>query len=147
MAWTAERRERQMATLEAKKKSNGQAPEYFGDTKTVVDEIMNHGIHVNVDWGRLPMPEAQTAYAKLKAELERAGTILNGRSMPTPGSYICFMCKKSHLGDPRGKDFSYKNQKTGLMQVVEICGENCWRSYQELLITERREREMVPRTS
>jgi hypothetical protein len=33
------------------------------------------------------------------------------------------------------------------MEVVQICGEFCWIKYQELRIAERREREMVPRSS
>jgi hypothetical protein len=99
-------------------------------------------IVVAVDWETLEILEAQQAYSTLKKEFERAGFVMNQRSMPVPGSYVCFICKKKHLGDPRGKDYSYVNPKTGLMQVVEICGELCWLNYQKLRIEERKEREM-----
>jgi hypothetical protein len=104
-------------------------------------------ITIAVDWEHLRLEEAQRAYAALKVQFEKAGFILNQRSMPEPGSYVCFMCKKKHLGDPRGKDYSYINPKTGLMQVVEICGELCWIHYQRLRIDERKQREFIPRSS
>lgn len=100
----------------------------------------------DVNWKTLPMEEAQRAYAELKAEFERAGTVLNARSMPTPGHYTCFICKKTRAGDPRGTDYSYINPETGLMQPILICGELCWLRYQEFRIGKRREAEM-PRTA
>jgi hypothetical protein len=116
----------------------GQEPPTFVDPK-------GWSVVVSVDWEKLPMLEAQNAYVALKKQFERAGFIMNQRSMPERGSYICFICKQKHLGDPRGKDYSYTDPKTGLMQVVEICGERCWIGYQELRIKERKDREHIPR--
>jgi len=107
-------------------------------------------IRVDVDWTKVPMPEAQQLYAQLKGEYEKAGQILNARSMPQEKGYVCFMagkekcCQKGvvHDGRPRGTDYSYKDPKTGLMPPggVQICSENCWIRFQGMLIEERRKR-------
>jgi hypothetical protein len=131
MAWTEEMRKKALETRRAHKKG-----------KNGTSAVGPWEITVDVDWNGLPMDEAQAAYAILRKEFEKAGSVLNARSMPVPGSYICFMCKKTHLGEPRGKDYSYRNPETGLMQVVEICGELCWEHYNRLRIAERKEREM-----
>lgn len=94
-------------------------------------------IKVEVDWQNAPLPQAQEAYARLKKEFERAGTILNSRSMPTPGSYVCFMCQITHPGEARGKDDSQVNPSTGLAERVRICGEECWISFQDFCIRGR----------
>lgn len=105
-------------------------------------------VKVAVDWEKLTMEKAQQAYAILKKEFERAGFILNQRSSKREDeSYVCFMCKSKHLGLPRGTDYSYVNPQTGLMQPVFICGEKCWLDYQGFRIRERKERELVPRSS
>jgi hypothetical protein len=114
----------------------------IAQVKASIERTSTWSIVVSVNWEHLPILEAQQAYAMLKKEFERAGFIINQRSMPEPGSYTCFMCKNTHLGEPRGKDYSYTNPKTGLMEVVEICGEACWLAYQGLRIRERKEREM-----
>ena len=136
MAWTAERRERQMETMAAKKKLRGKNGN--GTVKTIeAVQSEYHDTTISVDWEHLPMPEAQTADAKLRKEFERAGEILNSRSMPDPGSYTCYMCESVHLGDPRGKDDSYIHPRTGLAERVRICGENCWLAYMDFRIKER----------
>jgi hypothetical protein len=105
-------------------------------------------ITVQVDWGTLAMPEAQQAYAQLKSHFEKAGAILNARAMPTDNKYVCYMAGKDkccpvgvvHDGQPRFIDYSRKNPKTGLMEVVKICSENCSIRYNNVLIEERREK-------
>ena len=105
-------------------------------------------IRVDVDWSKVPMQEARDLYAQLKSEFEKAGRILNSRSMPQERGYVCFMAGKPkccptgvrHDGVPRGTDYSYKDPKTGLMTPVYICSENCWLRYQAVLIEERRQR-------
>jgi hypothetical protein len=116
-------------------------------TEAYIGITATWSIGISVDWEKLPMPEAQQAYAQLRKEFEKAGFILNQRSMPAADGYTCFMCKKFHLGLARGTDFSYVNPQTGLMQPVSICGELCWIHYQELRIKERKERELIPRNS
>ena len=128
------------------------------------DAVTNPEIHVDVDWAGLPMQRAQMFYQQLKVEFEKAGRILNERSFPPNiGRYACFMCactckppsqstnpidhapgcKKVHEGDARGKDDSYKDPKSGLYVPVRICGEEHWIRWQQRLIDERRQREMV----
>ena len=125
---------------------------------------------LHVPWDRLPMEQARALYAQLKGEFEKAGNILNARSFPPNiGRYACTMCgctckdkrhkqsvnpadhepgcKKVHEGDARGKDDSYKDPETGLYVPVRICGEEHWIRWQQKLIEERRERNLVPRTS
>lgn len=94
------------------------------------------GIH-GFDWEHAPMEEARAAYGKLRKEFENAGTILNSRSMPTPGSYVCFMCQITHPGEARGKDDSQVSPITGLAERVRICGEECWISFQDFCIRTR----------
>jgi hypothetical protein len=101
-------------------------------------------ITIAVDWEHLRLEEAQQAYAQLRKQFEKAGFILNARSMPAPGQYVCFICQKTHLGDPRGKDYSYKNPSTGLMEPVSICGERDWLAYQDFRI---RIRALIDRAS
>lgn len=124
-----------------------------------VTQITNP-IVVAVDWNTVPMVEGRLHYATLKAEFEKAGTILNARSMPHADlRYACFMCectcpaqsasvypedhdqdcKKIHPGEARGKDDSYVGPD-GLRVPVRICGELHWVLYQKLLIDERRQR-------
>ena len=123
-------------------------------------------IHVRADWEHLPMPEAQTAYAKLKFEFEKAGSILNARSSGNHQQWSCFMAdKKIPSGDPKipprpsdcpsqGQvlsrlpsfiDNAHKNSKTGLIEVVRICSEICSIRYNQIQIDERREREAPKR--
>ena len=99
-------------------------------------------IVVEVDWTNLPFDKARSLYANLKAEFEKAGRILNARSMPTGDYYTCFICKTRHFGEPRGKDYSRQDPATRLMTPVLICGEACWLKYQQLCIGERKAREM-----
>jgi len=94
-------------------------------------------IYIEVDWRKLPLLDAQIAYAELRKEFENAARILNDRSMPAPGSYVCFMCQITHPGEPRGRDLAYENPETGLREPVSICGENCWIQYQDYRIKER----------
>lgn len=100
------------------------------------------GIHIGVDWNTIPMDQARLLYADLKSHFEKAGAILNNRSMPRESSYVCFMCKTRHEGDPRGKDYSRVDPATGLMLPVSICGERCWIAYQDMCIKERKANEM-----
>lgn len=131
----AEGRERTRLLREGlKQKTNGDAPTgsvHITEVATFPDVL------ISVDWKNAPMHEAQSAYSKLREEFEKAGRILNERSMPAPGSYKCFMCQIVHPGDARGKDDSYYDPDTGLLSPVRICGEGCWISYQDFRIRER----------
>lgn len=119
-------------------------------------------ILIEVDWQHIPMDEARVLYAQLKKAFEHAGFILNERVMPPPiARYACFMCpctcktpsksvnpidhepgcKKVHEGEARGKDDSYKD-KSGLYIPVRICGERHWWEFQQILIKERREKNL-----
>lgn len=100
-------------------------------------------IAVDVDWHRLPMPEAQQFYAQLKTEFERAGKILNARSMERTSGYTCFMCKKTFQGNPGFTDFSYIDPQTGLSPRVDCCGELCVINYNAMRINERHQRNIV----
>lgn len=112
-----------------------------------------------INWQTLPMAEAQQLYAKLKDRFERVGKILNARAMASTQIefYECFMagrdkcCAKGtkHRMPARGTDYEngHKDPKTGLVTPVLICSENCWIRYQGLLIDERRERNLIPRSS
>ena len=118
---------------------------------------------VEVDWEHISMDQGRILYAQLKKEFEHAGFILNTRVMPPlVARYACFICectcktpsrstnpiehepgcKKVHEGEARGKDDSYKDAKTGLFIPVRICGEKHWWEYQQILIKERRERNL-----
>ena len=134
--WKEQHRLRKLA----KAKPNGDVTSYRDSAGS------RWNIEIDVDWQSLPMEHAQTAYAELRKEFEKAGRILNERAMPTPGNYTCFICKKTHAGDPRGTDYSYINPETGLMEPILICGELCWLRYQEFRIGKRREAQM-PRSA
>jgi hypothetical protein len=99
----------------------------------------NH-ITIEVDWEKTPMQEAQQFYAHLKNEFERAGKILNARSMERTSGYTCFMCKKSFQGNPGFTDFSYIDPQTGLSPRVDCCGELCVINYNAMRINERHQR-------
>ena len=111
-------------------------------------------IHVRADWEHLPMLEAQTAYAKLKFEFEKAGTILNARSTGTNVQWSCYMSSRTKDCPTKGQvlsrlpsfiDNSHVNPKTGLIEVVRICSEICSIRYNQIQIDERREREAPKR--
>jgi hypothetical protein len=104
---------------------------------------------VDVDWGTLPIGEAQNLYAKLKSHFERAGAILNARTTGTNAEWICYMSDKSKDCPTRGQvqsrlpsftDYSHVNSKTGLIEPVRICSEICSIRYNDILIAERREK-------
>jgi hypothetical protein len=111
-------------------------------------------LEINIPWSTMDLLEAQQWYAKLKAELERAGSILNTRLCDTGDAYVCFMagkpgaCPKGvvRTGRPAGIDSAHKD-KNGLLKPAKICSERCWILYQKQLIDERREREMATQTS
>lgn len=94
---------------------------------------LNH-IVVQVDWEKTPMPDAQQFYAHLKAEFEKAGKILNARSMATVSGYTCFMCHKHFNGNPGFTDHSYIDPATGLSPRVDCCGELCVIHYHKMRI-------------
>jgi len=114
-------------------------------------------LFIDVDWQNIPMAEAQGLYARMKDAFEVAGRILNARAMPEGEFYVCYMagkpkcCKAGTLFRRPARFRDYENgprdPKTGLVTPVEICGENCSIRYNDLLITARRERNMIPRTS
>ncbi len=114
-------------------------------------------LEIDVDWQFLPMGEAQEVYAKLKVAFESAGHILNARSRPDGEFYTCFMagkpkcCKPGelHRRPARGRDFEngMKDPATGLVTPVEICSENCWIRWQDVLIKARRDRFLVPQSA
>lgn len=94
-------------------------------------------INVNVDWEHIPMPAAQTFYAHLRAEFEKAGKILNARSNAHFSGYDCFMCKKHFNGNPGFTDYSYRDPETGLSPRVDCCGELCVINYHKFRIDMR----------
>jgi hypothetical protein len=106
------------------------------------DHLPSH-IDIEVDWEHLPMQEAQQFYAHLKSEFERAGRILNARSMERTSGYTCFMCKKHFDGNPGFTDHSYVDPKTGLSPRVDCCGELCVINYNAMRINERHQRSMA----
>jgi hypothetical protein len=114
-----------------------------------------------VDWENIPLADARILYGQLKAEFDKAGTILNARAMPAQNErYVCFICpctcakkstsvyaedheedcKKIHPGEARGKDDAYRDPKTGLYVPIRICGERHWIEYQNMRIQERYQR-------
>ena len=109
---------------------------------------------IHVDWQNIPMPDAQILYAQLKESFEKAGRILNARAMAATQVefYECFMAGKAkccakgtqHRMPARGTDYEngHKDPKSGLVSPVLICSENCWIRYQEVLINERRDRNL-----
>jgi hypothetical protein len=99
-------------------------------------------INIEVDWDHLPMPEAQQFYAHLKSEFEKAGRILNARSMARISGYTCFMCKNHFEGDPKFTDHSYVDIETGLSPRVDCCGELCLIKYNAMRINQRHELDM-----
>jgi hypothetical protein len=99
-------------------------------------------ILVQVDWQNVPMLEGQKFYAHLKEEFEKAGRILNARSMERTTGYTCFMCGKHFDGNPRFSDHSYADPLTGLHPVIHCCGELCVINYNAKCIKERHDREM-----
>lgn len=118
--------------------------------KTLVDDqkpmkAKHHAscIAVDVDWDTLPMVDAQQFYAHLKAEFERAGKILNERSMRHLSGYTCFMCKKYFQGNPGFTDYSYVDPQTGLCPRVDCCGELCVINYNAMRIGQRHQRSVL----
>lgn len=100
-------------------------------------------IVVEVDWEHIPFQEGQQFYAHLKAEFERAGKILNARSMERTSGYTCFMCKKHFNGNPGFTDHSYVDPQTGLSPRVDCCGELCVINYNAMRINQRHQRDVV----
>lgn len=94
-------------------------------------------INIVVDWDNIPMPEAQQLYAQIQAEFNRAGRILNARSMARYEGYTCFMCHKQFKGNPGFTDLSFISPETGLMVRVDCCGELCVIRYNEKRIEMR----------
>ncbi len=86
-------------------------------------------IVIEVDWEHMPMGQAQQFYAHLKEEFEKAGKILNARSMAHVSGFTCFMCHKHFDGNPGFTDYSYIDPTTGLSPRVDCCGELCVINY------------------
>lgn len=108
-------------------------------------------LHVGVDWAKVDLLEGQQLYAKLKAEFERAGQILNARAtMANDKEWLCFMAGREgccppkilRTGLPRSTDFSSKDPRTGLLRPARLCSEVCYLRYQQQLIDERKQREL-----
>jgi hypothetical protein len=97
-------------------------------------------IIVNVDWHGISMAEAQGLYAHIKAEFEKAGKILNARSMAEKDGYTCYMCKKQFGGRPGMTDYSYRDPDTGLFPRIDLCGELCVIRWHQFRIDQRRDR-------
>ncbi len=100
-------------------------------------------ISIDVNWETISMPDGQHFYALLKSEFERAGKILNARSMERTSGYTCFMCKKHFDGNPGFTDHSYVDPKTGLSPRVDCCGELCVINYNAMRINERHQRSIA----
>jgi hypothetical protein len=103
----------------------------------------------DVDWGNIPVPEAQGLYAQLRAFADKAAAVLNARTTRTDGKWICYMAGKTgcciagvvHDGAERPRFTDYaRTDKNGLLVVVKICSELCSIRYNQLLIDERREK-------
>ena len=99
-------------------------------------------IDIEVDWDNISMLMAQQFYAHLKSEFERAGRILNARSMSRLSGFECFMCHRHFPGDPKFSDHSYIDPKTGLSPRVDCCGELCVINYNAMRINERHEKDV-----
>jgi len=121
-----------------------------------------YAIMVNVDWQNLPLQLARNAFEQLSKEYETAAKILNERATTKPGEqFSCFMAGKPNccqIGKvysnmPRFTDLAYKAPRGGYKDLrtgqitpeglavrVDICSENCYMRYNEVLIAERRER-------
>ena len=117
-------------------------------TFATVELIETHGenhtwIDVHVDWANIPLGEGQQFYAQLKAEFERAGRILNARSMERTSGYTCFMCKKFFTGNPGFTDYSYTDPETGLSPRIDCCGELCVINYNAMRINQRHARDVA----
>jgi len=100
-------------------------------------------ISVEVDWEHIPMSEGQAVYAKLKEEFDKAGKILNARSMEHLEGYTCFMCNKSFRGRPGFVDHSFIDPETHLARLVECCGELCVINYNKFRINLRLQQNLV----
>jgi hypothetical protein len=107
------------------------------------DTLDQSHIIIEVDWDHLPMSEAQQFYAHLKENFERAGKILNARSMERTSGYTCFMCHKHFQGNPGFTDHSYIDPQTGLSPRVDCCGELCVINYNSFRINERHQRQLA----
>jgi hypothetical protein len=100
-------------------------------------------IAVDVDWEHIPLLDGQRFYAQLKAEFERAGKILNERSMQHLTGYTCFMCKKHFNGNPGFTDYSYVDPQTGLAPRIDCCGELCVINYNAMRINQRHQKSVL----
>lgn len=109
----------------------------------VYDPLELSSISVNVDWDHIPLQDGQHFYAHLKEEFERAGRILNARSMQRVSGYTCFMCKKHFDGNPGFTDYSYTDPATGLSPRVDCCGELCVINYNAMRINQRHQRDLA----
>jgi hypothetical protein len=98
----------------------------------------------------MPMLEAQDWYERLKQEFEKAGKILNARSVNNwENGWVCFMAGKPNAcakgivrtGKPAGIDNSYTTPRGKFVQVL-VCTMRCWELYQAQRIDERRQREL-----
>lgn len=107
------------------------------------DVFVNQGIVVIVNWEKTPMPEAQRYYAQLKEEFEKAGRILNARSMERVSGFTCFMCHKHFDGNPGFTDHSYIDPATGLSPRVDCCGELCVINYNSFRINQRHQKDLA----
>lgn len=109
----------------------------------VPNVIEESHISVDVDWQHIPIEEGRQFYAYLKIEFERAGKILNERSMRHATGYTCFMCKKFFEGNPGFTDYSYVDPQTGLSPRVDCCGELCVINYNAMRINQRHARDVL----
>lgn len=126
-----------------------------------VPSIRKPVIVVDVDWGNIPVADAQNLYAELRRQADRAAQILNARTTRGDGKWVCYMSDKKRpdkdgnltiesdcqtrgvvhdgLERPRFTDYS-RTDRNGLMVVVKICSEMCSIRYNQVLIDERREK-------
>ena len=120
--------------------------------KPAIPAIPKPIMEVNISWETMDVIEAQLWYGKLKAELERAGAILNKRTcLENEDQWTCFMggkygcCEHGVIYSrrPAGIDYAHKDPVTGLMKPARICSERCWVLYQKELIDARRAREIA----
>ena len=149
MPMSEEARKAQSERMKARHAANREKPPENGHAETAKEIIQQFtdnlpaekpNILVSVDWQRIPILEGQQLYAKLRTEFEKAGTILNARSFKSDNGFKCFMCKGDFEGMPAFRDDSYKDNKTGLLVPVRICGQICAERYNVMLFEQRRDR-------
>lgn len=149
--WTPEKieaaKKKRAATLAAKKKAPPPTPETKAPIVIPVAQEQTPVAHydVSIPWDKLELTEAERWFGKLRAELDRAGRILNQRHSE-PQYYPCKICGKMIAdGEEKYRDNSYIN-KSGLPEPARCCGAICAEKWMSRRIEERRKKAERERT-